>query len=129
VKIIYVNFWCFWKLFDNFKISNTITKILMVQNVCRAFYCIVHGKDDHCRAPKFPAHGKGHQPAHSSSGPKQIPHPAHGPISPSGPLQPQPLRDRWSTMWKTDIGNGHGWLLVTGIAPVTDQALQITHHR
>jgi hypothetical protein len=30
---------------------------------------------------------------------------------------------------KKDIDNGHRWLLVTGIAPVTDQALQIIHHR
>jgi hypothetical protein len=34
-----------------------------------------------------------------------------------------------ATTWKTQIGNGHRLLLVTGKTLVTDQALQIIHHR
>jgi hypothetical protein len=33
------------------------------------------------------------------------------------------------TTWKPDFGNGRELLLVTGIAPVTFQALQITQHQ
>jgi hypothetical protein len=53
--MIYVKFWCFWKLFDNFKISNAIKKNLMMQKclscviLCGArqnkcLLCVTHDK-------------------------------------------------------------------------------------